>query len=336
MMIDQRNAGASVTATSAGLFPVDRWFGYNSTAGSKYTMQQNAGSVTPPVGFTNYLGVTSSSAYSVGANDYFGLTQRIEGFNVSDLGWGTANAKTVTLSFWVRSSLTGTFGGGFSNAAYNRGYPFSYTISSANTWEYKTVTVAGDTTGTWGTTSALGIELVFSLGMGSNIETTPNVWTNAWRFPTGETSVVGTNGATFYITGVQLEKSTTASSFEFRSYGKELMLCQRYLPYWKFDGTSQVFTDSFVMSTTVSGVFSVTSPVPTRVAPTGLTVSSASHFAASEGDSGITFSSLSLHSGSYTGMALTWGSGTAKTAFRPLVVYNTSTSAFFYGTGCEL
>jgi hypothetical protein len=226
MTIAQRGT-SSVAADSGNLFAVDRWFGYNSTT-SKFTMQQDAGGVTPPAGFTDYLGATSTSAYSVGSSDYFGLTQRIEGFNVADLGWGSANAKTVTLSFWVRSSLTGTFGGNFSNAAYNRGYPFTYTISAANTWEYKTVTVAGDTTGTWGTTNGLGIELVFSLGMGSSLQTTPNAWTNAWLFPTGAVSVVGTNGATFYITGCQLEVGTVATSFDYRPYGTELFLCQRY------------------------------------------------------------------------------------------------------------
>lgn len=145
MVLDQRNAGASVTPTNT--YTLDRWRSYDSQ-NSKFTVQQNAGSVTPPAGFTNYLGVTSSSSYSVVSNDYFSILQRIEGYNVADLGWGTANAKTVTLSFWVRSSLTGTFGGSFTNGGFTRSYPFSYTISAANTWEQKSITVAGDTTGT--------------------------------------------------------------------------------------------------------------------------------------------------------------------------------------------
>ena len=227
MTIDQRNAGASVTNTTGNLFPVDRWKIFGSVS-SKFTAQQDAGTVTPPIGFTDYLGCTSSSAYSVLAGDYFALTQFIEGFNVADLGFGTANASTVTLSFWVRSSLTGTFGGNLSNSAENRSYPFTYTISSANTWEQKSVTVAGDTTGTWLVTNGTGIEINFSLGMGSTYGSgTAGAWTNAWRFPSA-TSVVGTNGATFYITGVQLEKGTQATSFEYRQYGTELALCQRY------------------------------------------------------------------------------------------------------------
>ena len=227
MMIDQRNAGTSVTPTN-GAYTLDRW-NCGITQASKFTVQQNAASVTPPAGFKNYLGITSSSAYSIGAGDIFYVKQPIEGFNVSDLGFGAAGASTVTLSFWVRSSLTGSFGGALQNSAENRSYPFSYTISTANTWEYETVTIAGDTSGTWLTTNGIGLSVVFGLGNGATYSGTANAWAGAQYFaPTGSVSVVGTNGATFYITGVQLEKGTTASSFEFRSYGKELMLCKRY------------------------------------------------------------------------------------------------------------
>ena len=231
MMIDQRNAGASVSGDN-NIFGPDR-FRAASTQNSKFTMQQNAGSVTPPAGFKNYLGITSSSAYSVLAGDYFLVGQPVEGFNTSDLGFGAAGASTVTLSFWVRSSLTGTFGGSINNSAYNRSYPFSYTISAANTWEQKTVTIAGDTTGTWiGATNGTGLYAWFNLGTGSTGSTTANAWAaGAYYAPTGATSVVGTSGATFYITGVQLEAGTTATPFENRLYGTELALCQRY--YWK-------------------------------------------------------------------------------------------------------
>ena len=227
MVIDQRNAGASVTPTTNVTYTLDRWVAYLS-ASSKFSVQQNAGSVTPPTGFKNYLGVTSLSAYTIGA-EVFGITQVIEGYNIADLGWGAAGASTVTLSFWVRSSLTGTFGGAFKNSAEDRAYPFSYTISSANTWEQKSITVTGDTSGTWLTTNGVGIKLVFGLGVGSSLSGTAGAWTAGNLFSaTGATSVVGTNGATFYITGVQLEKGSTATSFDYRPYGTEFMLCQRY------------------------------------------------------------------------------------------------------------
>jgi hypothetical protein len=224
MVIDQRNAGASVTPTD-GSYDVDRW-SMRLTQASKYTSQQSS---TVPTGFTKSLLVTSSSAYSVGSGDYFAIEQWIEGYNTADLGWGASGAQTVTLSFWVRSSLTGTFGGSLRTYAGGYSYPFSYTISSANTWEQKTVTITGATAGTWNTTNSGSIGVAFSLGAGSTYSGTANAWAASTYFqPTGATSVVGTNGATFYITGVQLEKGSTATSFDYRPYGTEFMLCQRY------------------------------------------------------------------------------------------------------------
>jgi len=224
MVIDQRNAGASITPTSQQ-YGVDRWL-YSLSQASKLTAQQ---STTAPSGFKNSNLITSSSAYSVGASEVFLLRQKIEGYNVADLGWGAVGAQAVTLSFWVRSSLTGTFGGSVRNENQDRSFPFSYTISTANTFEYKTVAVAGDTSGTWVTNNGTGIELNFSMGSGSTVSNTAGSWyAGSYASVTGATSVVGTNGATFYITGVQLEKGSTATSFDYRPIGTELALCQRY------------------------------------------------------------------------------------------------------------
>ena len=227
MRIDQRNAGASVTPTT-GQYLVDR-FSALLTQASKYTAQQNAAAVTPPTGFINYLGITSSSAYSVLAGDFFAIVHKIEGLNVADLDWGTASAKTVTLSFQVRSSLTGSFGGNLKNSAGNRSYPFTYSIPTANTWTTISVTVAGDTSGTWLTTNGIGIEVDFGLGVGSTYSGTAGSWSaNNYVSATGAVSVVGTSGATFYITGVQLEVGTSATGFEYVDYGTQLAMCQRY------------------------------------------------------------------------------------------------------------
>jgi hypothetical protein len=186
------------------------------------------------------------------------------------LAWGTASAQTVTLSFWVYSSLTGTFGGAVRNSAANRSYPFTYTISAANTWEQKSITIAGDTSGTWLTTNGIGLRLQFGLGVGTTYSTTANAWA-AGNFlsATGATSVVGTSGATFYITGVQLEKGSTATSFDYRPYGTELQLAQRY--YYKIfpNAASTVFGLAAIDSTTVAQVASAF-PVTMRITPTAL------------------------------------------------------------------
>jgi hypothetical protein len=255
MVIDQRNAGASVTATTSAPYSVDRFFVYSSPT-SKFTAQQNAGSVTPPVGFVNYLGCTSSSAYTVSGTDITAIAQRIEGNNLADLGWGTANAKTITLSFQVYSSLTGTFGGSVQNGNADRSYPFTYTISSANTWTSVSVTIAGDTTGTWSATTGTGMQLWFGLGVGATRSGTANTWAGAnYVSATGATSVVGTNGATFYITGVQLEVGSSATGYEYRMYGQELSLCQRYFESNYNLGSAVASTQS----SQLGGMYSVTS-----------------------------------------------------------------------------
>ena len=226
MVIDQRNAGAAVTAN--GSFPVDR-FKMNNTTDGTFSAQQSS-TVPSSGGFVNSVLVTVTSAdTSLTTTQRLALQQSIEGFNTADLAWGTANAKTVTLSFWVQSSLTGTFSGSLRNSAGDRSYPYTYTISAANTWEQKSVTIAGDTSGTWQKTTSEGIILFFSLGVGPSLLGTAGAWASAGYWgATGETPLVGTNGATFYITGVQLEKGSTATSFDYRPYGTELALCQRY------------------------------------------------------------------------------------------------------------
>jgi hypothetical protein len=270
MVIDQRNAGASLNPADFA-YSLDRWKCRRSQA-SKFTVQQNAGSVTPPAGFSNYLGVTSSSAYSVLAADYFVIQQIIEGFNFADFAYGTANAATLTLSFWVRSSLTGTFGGALQNNAENRSYGFTYTISAANTWEQKTITIVGDTSGTWiGATNGNGLYVNFNLGTGSTYGAATNgAWasgTTAFT-PSGTVSVVGTNAATWYITGVQLERGSAATSFDFRSYGTELALCQRYY-YRVVPDVNAPFGVGWNVNTT-QGYVNVPFPIVMRVTPTAV------------------------------------------------------------------
>jgi hypothetical protein len=260
MRIDQRNAGASVTLTFGGIYTVDRWQGVEDTDGGM-TAQQDS---SAPAGFVNSVKCTTTTADgTLTTTQNVQFRQAIEGLNVSDLAWGTANAKTVTLSFWVRSSLTGTFGGSLRNSAANRSYAFTYTISSADTWEQKSVTIAGDTSGTWLTTNGVGIFLTFGLGAGPDRSGTAGAWAGAnYISATGATSVIGTLNATWFITGVQLEVGSVATPFERRDYGRELIMCMRY-----FQTRTQILVQAYARTDFFSAS-SLPFPVTMRAAPT--------------------------------------------------------------------
>jgi hypothetical protein len=335
MVIDQRNAGASVTPVT-NQYTLDRWNSYQTPTG-KYSVQQNAGSVTPPVGFTKYLGVTSLSAYSVAAGNLYTIMQYIEGYNVADLAWGTASAKTVTLSFQVYSSLTGTFGGSLTNGNQDRSYPFTYTVSSANTWTTVSVTIAGPTTGTWDTTTGNGISVFFGLGVGSTYSGTAGSWANAAYFSaTGATSVVGTNGATFYITGVQLEVGSSATGFEYRQYTTELQLCQRY--YWRTAGSSGATGFNIVgtgyANTTSNIIISTPLAVSMRSIPT-LTVGGTLNVLPASVGTNVTTSVAQ-----YSGNNAVWSnwnvSSAALTLNGPIIVYTQNASTNYFDATAEL
>ena len=328
MVIDQRNAGASITPVS-NQYLVDRWCVQVSQA-SKITAQQNAGSVTPPIGFTNYQGITSSSAYSIGSSDYFAVQQRIEGYNMADLGWGTANAKTVTLSAWVYSSLTGTFGGSIINGGSTYSYPFTYTISSANTWTQINVTIAGPTSGTWLTTNGIGAFVLFGLGVGATLSGTAGAWAGAnYLSATGATSVVGTNGATFYITGVQLEKGSTATSFDYRPYSAELAMCQRYYYLHCSGSTKSIGRGGYFTATQVE--VNVFYKVNMRTTPTLVATSGTDYYIAYRNGAGDGFNSLTITDASETQAMIynnTEASGTAGNVAH-VVTNNASASVAF-------
>jgi len=332
MVIDQRNAGASVTPAQTYQYTMDRWE-FTVTQSSKLTTQQNAGSVTPPAGFTKYLGVTSSSAYSVTSTDRFNITQYIEGYNVADLAWGTANAKAITLSFQVYSSLTGTFGGSvIAQSGSPQYYPFSYTISSANTWTQISVTIPGNTSVAINTTTSAGVILQFGLGVGSTYSGTAGTWSSTeYRSCTGATSVVGTNGATFYITGVQLEKGSTATSFDYRPYGTELALCQRYYNmvanYSQTGGVAPITNIVFPSATDIRAIYNF--PVQMRVAPSVVSSSGSLYFRIYNG-SNFYANSIGLDFASVAGIGIVSGGGTSgATAGQGGIIFANTAGAYF-------
>jgi hypothetical protein len=339
MMIDQRNAGASVTAGSA--YTLDRWNVDRVWAGSTIAIQQTPSTTETgyatrvAAGFTNYLAATVSTGAAVAAGSYFSIQQFLEGYNIADMAFGTANAQNFTVSFWVRSSVTGTFGVGFRNSAFDLSYWTTYTINAANTWEQKFVTITAPTSGTWYTNNSYGLNVIFSLGCGSTNKATSN---NAWNAGSklgavGETDLIATTGATFYITGVQLEKGTVATSFDYRPYGTELALCQRYLPAFTASIINTPLCSAYTTSTTnARGTFVFI--VTPRTAPTGVSISSSGHFGFSSSSgytaSNAAFSAANTNSG-WIDFTISGG-----TAAQGGAIYAVNASAQALFTGCEL
>ena len=256
MTIDQRNSGSSVTPTADQTYVLDR-FGAGLSVASKFSLEQTT---TVPAGFENSMKATVVSAYTPGSAEWFGFFHKVEGLNASHLDFGTSDAKTLTLSFWVRSSVTGDYGFSLANSAQNRAYPVLYNISAADTWEHKTITIAGDTSGTWLTTDGIGLNLLWSLGAGSSYLQTANAWgTGLGLGTTGQTNWITNASATFYITGVQLEVGETATPFEHEDFGTTLAKCQRY-----YERTGLVVVTSTGTQGIPSGYYSVSK----RTSPT--------------------------------------------------------------------
>jgi hypothetical protein len=291
MTISQRNGTTAVVCTNqASTFGVDRFSVYRDNASATVTIGQSSNA---PTGFINssIFSVTTGSAPTAANEGQF--RHLIEGFNIADFSFGTANAQPVTLSFWVRSSLTGTFAVAFQNGDSSLSYVSTYTISSANTWEYKTVTFTGNTSGTWNTSNGSGLVCVWDLGGGSNFNATPNTWTAGNVYTTsGTTKVMGTTGATWQVTGVQLEEGTAASPFENRLYTTELQLCQRYFTRLGGIAPYTMFGTGMFRNTTTGNIIAVL-PVQMRTSPT-VTFSAASNFFVSQGSSNVTPSAINI------------------------------------------
>ena len=264
MRIDQRNAGAAVT--THGSFVTDRWAcAFANGSASGISVQQSS-TVPSSAGFINSLVYTVTTGGAVGATGSYGLQQRIEGYNFSDILSGTASAKQFTVSFWVRSSITGTYGMAFRNSARDRSYIATYAVSSANTWEQKAVTVTADTSGTWLTTNGTGLDVFFDLGAGTSGSTTAGSWqAGNYIGLTGGVKLVETSGATFYVTGVQLEKGSTATDFEYVDYSRQLQMCQRYYFLLASGINKQISLATYYNSTYITT--SVSLPVTMRTTP---------------------------------------------------------------------
>jgi hypothetical protein len=337
MVIDQRNAGAAVT--NAQNFITDRFLiSIVGSAVGRMTAQQ---STTAPIGFTNSIAMTvTTTMASPGSNDGNYLQQAIEGYNIADLAWGTASAKSITLSFWVRSSVTGSFALSFFNADVSRVYGALYSVTTADTWEYKTITVPGDTSGTWGTASGTGVRVTWGFAGGAT-RTTSTGWSSGGGVfitnVTGATNLMATSGATFYVTGVQFEVGTVATSFDYRPYGTELALCQRY--YQRFSATGSTgytaFGGGYAYTTTLVNSF-IPFSVRMRASPTSLDASAANSFLVEYGTAVLTPTVVALNSNSGPdrgGIAFTVSGATAGAAY---FAYAAASYTAYFGFSAEL
>ena len=324
MVIDQRNAGASVTVNTDPIYTIDRFFGYIGGGLGSYTAQQ---STTAPSNFKNSLLITAGAGASITSGVYAGIAQKIEGLNIVDFGFGTSSAKSVSISFWIRCSLTGTFGGYVRNGdTADRSYIFAFTINSANTWEYKTVVIPGDTTGTWATNTSAGLQVGFDLGVGTNYSADAGSWVSGNRFGlTGGVKLLATTGATMYITGLQVEVGTQATPFERRAYSTEFQLCTRY--YWK-NSASGVYSQLGFFGTAGSTTAVIGYPILPSVMRATPTLNS-SNTRLADGASGLTFSSVAVTFGGTLTPELTFTVSGA-TTYRPYYLQaNNNASAWF-------
>jgi hypothetical protein len=333
MRVDQRNAGASVsvpTATSQA-FITDRWFVQNlGTNSTTFTCSQ---STDAPTGYKYSLLVTNGTGVATVSSDSRLLAQYIEGLNIIDLAFGTASAKGITLSFQVKSSLTGTFSGCVLSNAGDQVYGFTFTISSANTWTTASVSIPGSVTGTWPTGNEASMRLQLNLGSGSSsLQPTANVWASSGgsRGVQGTVNLSETTGATFRITAVQIEVGTVATSFDFRSYGTELQLCQRYFQSFSYTGGTAVAIGSTFGTST--GAIPLSFYFPMRTAPSTVTLPAVGNTSGQwtvltpAGGFPGTFGTITLNSASQNNMRLDFTGYTG-------VYASSGQAAFLYASG---
>ena len=331
MLIDQRNAGASANAADSTYF-LDRWKTYKSGAGT-FTIQQ---SNTAPAGFTKSTLLTVTASSTPGAGDYYAYLQMIEGYNIADFAWGTASAQSVTVSGQIRSSVTGTYSVFLINGGTNRSYIDTVTISAANTFTPFSINVVGDTTGTWATDNSNGLFLSFDLGSGSTRTTSSGSWqAGLYQHATGSTNWIANSGATFYITGVQLEVGTKATPYEMQIYSDQLAQCQRY--YYRISTGSNYsqFGVGVCSSTTTTSIV-MPLPVTMRAYPTALDFSAVANFLIYDGVNNTTVTAIAFQFASTNSLSLSTTSGATLTQTRPAILEANASAAAYIGAIAEL
>ena len=337
MQVAQR--GTSSTGVTGGSYQtVDRFrTGYNGTPDQlELTHEQ---STDAPTGFSNSLKLTVTTAETtLDANERIRLSQRIEGQNLQHLKYGTSDAEYLTLSFYVKSNVTGTYGVHFENRDSSRSVCSSYTISAANTWEKKTVSIAGDTTGSFDNDNERSLDVHWVLAAGTNYTsgTFATSWesdTNANNAPSGQADITNTVSNYFQITGVQLEVGETATPFEHRSYGDELARCQRY--YQQYLNPPLRGTMSAGSASSRTGMIL---PVPMRATPsvTFTQTGATSHAALFNGSASYTISSIQASYLADFCIEFDFNLASTPTAATPAALYQSSTLQSKFAVSAEL
>ena len=311
MLVFQR--GTASTGNNA--YSVDRWQHKDAASTVAMTITQDT---DVPTGQGFYYSLKASTTANVTANGFLGIAQRMEGYNINPLAWGTSGAKQATLSFWVKSSTAGTYGLSSRNNAVDRSCVMEYTINAADTWEYKTVTFPAETSGTWETTTNIGNRLWWGLSATGGITSTIGSWQNANLYQSSNNVdwSGSTATATFYITGVQLEIGEQATPFEHESYAATLQKCQRYYYQTVYKGSSDTTYAIGVAANSATAAQCMTPfPVTMRAAPT---FAVGGDVAVYDGDSVNTITGISANGSSTTsgtfnvdGSGLTTGRGVA-------------------------
>jgi len=337
MVVNQYARGTFNVSTGGAAsndYSADRFPFYKDQSGATIA---GSNSSTAPTGFTNSVLWSVTTGASAGSTDQCFIAQQIEGYNWADLAWGTANAKPVIFSFWVNTSVTGTYGVSFSNSAATQTFVGTYTVNAANTWEQKTIAITGSTSGTWLTTNGIGLRIRFDMGSGTTFETaTPNTWQGSYDSTvSGRANLTGTTGATFYLTGVQMEVGTVATSFDWRPYTTELSLCQRYFQTWGGTANFERIAVGYAVSSTQAEVYVPRFPVPMRAAPS-LAVNSVSNFRISDalGSTVLTAAAISQSALNSCGIQVTVASGL--TTYRSMSMDTNNTTSALLSLSSEI
>jgi len=338
--INPWDRGNTLTAPTTGLYTANMWV-TSYTGAMVFDIIRTVDAPTPAqagVYARNCLHVDITTAdASIAAGDQLTISTYIEGYNMVACGFGQAGTRYVTLSFWVKGAVTGTHCVSFCNAAGDRSYVATYTISSANTWEFKVLRIPVDTSGTWDYTSGIGLRVRFSLAAGSTYQTTGGTWTAGNFLATSaQVNECSSTANNFKLALVQLEYGEAPTPFEIRDAGTELSLCRRYLPAFRATTTVDYFATAGAAFSSTSTRINYHFEIEPRVPPTGILISSASHFSINDAGTTAACTAVTFTAATKRVGRLQADVASGLTTGHAVDIYANSVSATLFWTGAEL